>query len=136
MRLFLDTNVLLDVLLEREGFVADSARVFHHCVDGAHEGVFCALSACNIVYILRNRFPSRQIRDKVLKMAELLHMTDTAAEAVRASLSCDGIDFEDEVQLRSAKAAGADVIVTRDKDGFTNADIPVMTPTEFLDSLA
>ena len=135
MRLFLDTNVLLDILLEREAFVVDSTLVFQQCVDGRNEGLFCALSACNIVYILRNRFPREQIRAKVLKMAELLRMTDTAAAEVKAALSCESSDFEDEVQLRSAIAAGADVIVTRDKDGFVNSPIPVMTPPEFLGQL-
>lgn len=45
-------------------------------------------------------------------------------------------DFEDEVQYRSALAARADIIVTRDKTGFGNAEIPVMTPAEFLSKCA
>ena len=134
MKLFFDTNVLLDVLQQREGFVADSATVLSKCVAGVHTGMFSALSACNMVYILHHRFSREWISAEIQKLAEILEMHDTRAAEVKAALAGDDSDFEDAVQRICAEDNGADVIITRDKDGFANATIPVLTPTDFLSS--
>ena len=95
-------------------------------------GCFSSLSACNIVYILRNQFDDEVLRNQVLALGSILEMLDTRAAEVKAALASGNRDFEDAVQCICAEDNGADVIITRDKDGFVNATIPVMTPGEFL----
>ena len=133
MKLFFDTNVLLDILQVREKFVVDSSKVFSKCALGVHGGMFSSLSACNMVYVSRRYFSQEQVQSMVLTMSKTIRLLDTRAEEVAVALSGISTDFEDEVQRLCAENNGADVIITRDKDGFTNASIPVMTPTEFLD---
>jgi predicted nucleic acid-binding protein len=84
------------------------------------------------VYILRNQFAGEVLRNQVLALGSILDMLDTRAAEVKAALAGTDSDFEDAVQRICAEDNGADVIVTRDKDGFVNATIPVMTPAEFL----
>jgi predicted nucleic acid-binding protein len=84
------------------------------------------------VYILRNQFAGEVLRNQVLALGSILDMLDTRAAEVKAALAGTDGDFEDAVQRICAEDNGADVIVTRDKDGFVNATIPVMTPAEFL----
>ena len=84
------------------------------------------------MYILRNQFAGEVLRNQVLALGSILEMLDTRAAEVKAALAGTDGDFEDAVQLICAEDNGADVIVTRDKDGFVNATIPVMTPAEFL----
>ena len=50
------------------------------------------------------------------------------------NLGADHPDFEDTLQIAAAKEWGADVIVTRDRDGFANSPVKVMTPAEFLNA--
>jgi predicted nucleic acid-binding protein len=62
-------------------------------------------------------------------------MFDTRAAEVKAALAGADSDFEDAVQRICAEENGVDVIITRDKSGFADAKIPVMTPTEFLNKI-
>ena len=55
MRLFLDTNVILDIFMRREPFYAASAQVVYLCESGKHIGSITTLTACNVVYALRKR---------------------------------------------------------------------------------
>ena len=132
MKVFFDTNVLLDVLQQRAGFVVDSSKTLSLCAAGIHQGTFSALSACNMVYILHGYFSRDWIMAEILKLSTILELLDTRAAEVKAALASGDSDFEDAVQRICAEDNGADVIVTRDKDGFVNATIPVMTPAEFL----
>jgi len=130
---FLDTNVLIDFLTARGSFGPNARAIVRMC-NGSNSlrGCFSSLSACNIVYILRNQFASELLRNQVLALGSILEMIDTRAAEVKAALAGADSDFEDAVQRICAENNGADVIVTRDKDGFVNATIPVMTPVEFL----
>lgn len=134
MRIFFDTNVLLDVLLFRAPHAEHSAKVLSLCAAGGAQGIFSALSACDMVYILRRSgLPEADAKSKVLKLAIDVGMTDVDAASVKDALREESPDFEDAVQMLCAMSNHADMIITRDKTGFLNAKIPVLTPTEFLD---
>ena len=133
MMIFFDTNVLLDVLLYRTPHVEHSAKVLSYCTVGGAHGLFSALSACNMVYILgRSGLSEEEAKSKVLQLAKTIGMLDVDAVSVKDALQGDGSDFEDSVQAMCAINNQANVIITRDKTGFAGAKIPVLTPTEFL----
>ena len=88
------------------------------------------------MYVLRKYLSQIAARDILYRLTNVFSMLDTTAENVAAALIGNNIDFEDEVQLQCAESWGADVIVTRDKDGFRNSSIKVMTPAEFLKDLS
>ena len=135
MKLFFDTNILIDLLTERSPFYDDAKTIVGMCDRGEAHGVFASFSVCNIIYILRKGFNPKELRECISELSNILEMLDTRAAEVKAALEGDDSDFEDAVQRICAEENGADVIITRDKDGFANATIPVMTPTEFLDKI-
>ena len=135
MKVFFDTNVLIDFLAEREPFAEDAAFIVGMCDRGEIDGCFAALSACDIVYVLRKAFNGAELRKRVSELSQIIEMIDMQAVVVKAALTSDDLDFEDAVQRICAEENGANVIITRDKSGFANASIPVMTPTEFIDKM-
>ena len=135
MRLFFDTNVLLDVIAQREPFFADSREVLSLGLADSVIGMAADMSFCTIAYVMRNKLQGEVLRSVLRTLQRYVIIVPIGERAVSTAIERFTVDFEDEVQHRAALAAGADVILTRDKDGFANAAIPVMTPTEYLDSL-
>ena len=68
----------------------------------------------------------------IATLANLFNLIDNTAEQVSQALEIDGPDFEDTLQYVAAKEKKCDYIITRDKKGFSNSDIPVYSPKEFL----
>lgn len=135
MRVFLDTNVVLDVLMRREPFFQDSARVVYLCESGEHAGGLTTLSACNIAYAVRRQLGARQTVRVLRSLFKIVEPISTSVSSLCNSLENPSVDFEDTIQSHCASEWAADVIVTRDKSGFVGAATPVVTPHEFLDSL-
>lgn len=134
MRVFIDTNILLDVLAKREGFVGSAKRLFTLCEDRVVEGWVSALSLCDCAYVLRKFMPVKDVRDKIGVLKMIFSMADIDEEVMNGALMSKMADFEDSVQLAAAKDIQADIIVTRNKTHFRGSPIKVMTPDEFLAS--
>ena len=132
MRLFLDANVLLDVLLSRQPFVDDSERVPNLCAKKAFDGCCSGLTVCNLMYILRKHCTMDVARRCMCDFSTYVEIVDVKSSAVASALHSQNPDFEDAVQAGCAAGCGADAVVTRDKRGFTGVGIPVYTPTELL----
>ncbi len=132
MRVFLDTNILLDVLLNRPSFVADSEVVILRC-EAASDQMFIAWHGLATAYYLLKRGRSEAEAmvevDKILSWARIADASDAGARAARAM----GFgDFEDALQAASAEACSADVIVTRNTADFAKSSVTTLSPQEFL----
>ena len=68
------------------------------------------------------------------EVAEFMKLLPIRPEDITTNLGVDHPDFEDTLQIAAAKEWGADVIVTRDKDGFANSPVKVLAPAEFLNA--
>lgn len=132
MNVFLDTNVLIDVLAKREPFYADSARLWTLAEQGRIEGFVSVISFNNIYYVVR-RLRTRQVADRTMV---LLRDTFTPVSLDKQILdqAIDGgfKDLEDAIQYFIAIRAGAECIVSRDASAFPKSDVPVLTPGELL----
>lgn len=132
MRVFLDTNILLDVLLNRAAFIADSEAVIESC-DLRGDLMFVAWHGLATAYYLikRGRTPAQALAelDKILAWAQVAAVTDADARKARAA---GFSDFEDALQAASADACGADWIVTRNTTDFGRSSVPVITPADFI----
>lgn len=136
MRVFVDTNVLLDMICQREGFKEDADTIFRYCIEDKLKIVMSALTLINANYTAHKYGYSRD---------ELLEVLKRICGYVEISTIDDGIfmnalysnssDLEDAVQYYSAKMSGADYIITRDVKGFVNSTITVLTPKDFLSVL-
>ena len=133
MRLFLDVNVLLDVLLSRQPFVDDSERVLNLCAKKVFDGCCSGLTICNLMYILRKHCTIDIARRCMIDFSTYVNVVDVKSTSIANALHSSNPDFEDAVQARCAVECGADAIITRDKTGFEDADIPAYTPTELLE---
>ena len=132
MKVFLDANVILDYLTDRQPFADDAEAVVDFCVADGNVGKITTLTACNAVYILARVIGKRQAEEKIKELIDLISLVGVVPESVSENLAANRIDFEDSVQLAEAIRWGAEAIVTRDKNGFTGSSIPVFTPADFV----
>lgn len=132
MHVFLDTNILLDVLLNRPGLVEESEAVILRC-EKAGDPMFIAWHGLATAYYLlrrgRTEAEAMQEVDKLLAWARVADAGDTLARRARG---LEFPDFEDALQAASAEASGADCIVTRNVADFTKSQVVVLTPSQFL----
>lgn len=133
MRVFLDTNVVLDFLTGREPFADAAEAVVEYCTWDGNAGGITTLSACNIVYVLAKALGRTEAEAKLGQLLELLELIGVSPESVRRGLQAPHTDFEDEVQLSEALAWRAEAVVTRDVRGFKASPIPVFRPSEFVE---
>lgn len=132
MKVFLDANVILDYLTDRQPFADDAEAVVEFCVSEGNVGKITTLTACNAVYILSKVIGKQQAEEKIKELIDIVGLVGVAPESVSDNLAAKHVDFEDSVQLAEAVKWGADVIVTRDENGFSESTIPVCTPSDFV----
>ncbi len=133
MRLLLDTNVVLDVLLARTPFDADAAKVMAAVETGAAEGFLCATTVTTIYY-LTAKVAGRKTAEKhvgaLLRIFQIAPVTDVV---LSSALAGKAKDFEDAVLLEAARAVSADAIVTRNPSAFRkSAGISIHMPADVL----
>lgn len=132
MRVFIDTNVIVDVIAKREPFFADSQAVLALCATGEIEGVVSDLTFCNVAYVLRKALGNAQLRNGLRVLKEHLTIVSVGEGAITAAIGNESADFEDAVQLETARMNQVDLIVTRNVRHFNNSSIRVCTPSELL----
>lgn len=132
MKILLDTNIILDVILMRQPFFEDSYHIMKCCSDKKFEGVLAAHTITNLFYILRKHFSNLEVRNAILKLLTVFKIDVINIEKIsRALLNENFADFEDGLQVECATAVKADYIITRDKNDFAESEIPCVTPAEF-----
>jgi predicted nucleic acid-binding protein len=116
VRVFLDTNILIDIVEQRAQFFAASQQVLERC-----ELLGCAISIAphGLATVIQ----------QILAWAEVATTGD--AESRRAT-SYGILDYEDALQAAAAEACAADWLVTRDSGGFAGSPVPILSPDEFL----
>ena len=131
MRVYLDTNILVDLVLSRQEFLPDAQRIFALGYAGEVQLMVSALSFVNTVYLGRKyKFPMDEVCSKLRMIADFVDVTDLRGQNVVDMLSSDWKDYEDATQYRSAVDEQADCIVTRNKKDFKASTIAVLTPLE------
>lgn len=132
MKVFLDTNVLLDVLTRRRPFFEASSQIWTLAERGRIRGLISAISYPNIYYIVR-KLSGREAADKVvLSLRAIFTVVACDERIIGKALDSKFDDFEDAIQFYSALRARVTCIVTRDPDHFPNEGPAVRSPTEFL----
>lgn len=131
-KIFLDTNVLLDVLLERDPFYGPAQVVWSLVEKKKIRGAISAVSATNIFFILSKLSSSERAYQALETLAGIFEIEKVAAQTISKALSLRFEDFEDAVQYCSALQFGAKAIISRDPKGFGRSKIPIMNCSEFL----
>lgn len=132
MRVVLDTNIVLDVLLDRAPFVHDSSALWAACDTGRLVGVLPASALTDIFYIARRTTDLVRARVAVGLCLAAFDIAPIDRQTFEDATALPGNDFEDNVQIACAIRAGVEAIVTRNREDFAHAPIAVLTPAELL----
>ena len=133
MRLLIDTNVILDYLLSRQGF-SEQAKQVLELARYSNDFEFVSSSAVTDIFYHANRElkNSFEAQDRISDLIRFISVLNVTEQDIRAALKLRWKDFEDAVQYAVALANHVDAIITRNVRDFERTDIPVLTPGEFL----
>lgn len=132
MRLLIDTNVILDVLLNRTEFVQDAANILK-LTDEDFQKYVSVSAITDIYYIayreLRNK---KLVKDLLNRLIKIVHVADVSEQDIISALESDWNDFEDSVQNSVAENHAFDVIITRNPQDYKKSVLKLYSPQNFL----
>lgn len=132
-KILIDTNVLIDYLLEREPFFEDAKEVILSCVEGNEKGCIAAHSIPNMFFILRKDYNKKERREILSNLCSIFDVEGIDKEKLLAGLSNEDFsDFEDCLQMECAKSYGADYIVTRNVSDYSTSEVKAIEPKDYL----
>ena len=133
MKIVIDTNIVLDILLERKDYLENSLLSIKKAIDNGDRLFISASSATDIYYIIRKHTGSRIIAlDGLKKLAEIATFAEVNDECIYTALYSKLADFEDAVVDAVATSVSADVILTRNTLDFANSTNTIMAPIDFI----
>ena len=131
MKALIDTNVIIDSLQSRKGFLEDAGQVMLRACD--YDGYIAASSITDIFYLQGKFFGNKKkAKQNLADLLKIFKVLDTTAEDCKNALRSEMADFEDAILVESAMRSGINVIVTRNKKDFRNIALKVCNPDEFL----
>ena len=133
MKLFLDTNVLIDLVANRKPWVESMLMIFELANQQKVKLIAADCSFINIVYICRKIVFVDDLYKTLIDLQEYVDVAYVGNEILNQSLRSHWKDFEDCVQSLVAEREQADFIITRNVKDFKEAAIPVLSPSDFLD---
>jgi predicted nucleic acid-binding protein len=135
IRLFLDTNVILDLLGERMPFYDSIAKVATMADQKKITLVASPLSFTTVDYVLNKFESSETVLNKLRKFKIICEVCEVDEQTIEKGLNSSFKDFEDAVQYFTALQSNCSIIITRNGKDFKTATIPIMTAEEYLSSV-
>lgn len=133
--LFLDTNIVIDLLNKREPFCFDAVRLFSLAYYKRVRLFVSPMTYATASYLL-SKHGAKGVRKHLSDLRRLTEVSPTDENTVDDALASQFEDFEDALQYYSAVQAKAEAIITRNGKDFTNAKLPVMTAGEYLANIS
>lgn len=131
--IFVDSDVVIDFLFQREPHFLPAARLFEQVQKGTWRAVTSPVVLANVFYLLEKQADRKRAVKAISKLRLQLGVASVTEKTVDAALASDFADFEDALQYYAAVSAGVDALLTRNiKDYSAAIDLPVCTPLEFL----
>ncbi len=125
MKFLIDTNVVLDLLLDRLPFSEYATALFERVESGEATAVLCGTTLTTVHYIASKTIGDRKAKTVVGRLMSLCEIAPVGRAVLEDALTSDSRDFEDAVIAAAARNAAVDAIVTRDAPGFRKCGIPV-----------
>jgi predicted nucleic acid-binding protein len=132
MKILFDTNVVLDVLLDREPYVEASAAAWAAVETGVSEGMLAAHAVTTIHYLVRKEKGTAKARRIISAILRVFGVAAVDGAVVHEALQLPFSDFEDAVSAAAARLASCDFIVTRDPKGFRQSPVRCLTPAALM----
>jgi predicted nucleic acid-binding protein len=127
-RILFDTNVILDVLLDRQPHVKASAAAWTAVEAGASEGMLAAHAVTTIHYLVQKEMGTLKARRVLSAILRVFAVATVDLAVIQDALQLAVSDFEDAVTAAAARSAGCECIVTRDPRGFRGSPVRTLTP--------
>ena len=131
MKVFLDTNVLLDFEMGRDG-IEEASEIFQMGEDGKLDLCVSILTMANTAYIARKGRTKEKLREDLSSLSSMVRILPMGSEQWLDALALNAGDLEDALQYECVKAAGCNCIVTRNTRDFGFSAIVVLTPKDLL----
>ena len=131
MKVFLDTNIVLDLLLQREGY-EESAEILSMQEQGKIQTCVSVLTMVNAAYVYRKTVGEKMTVVNLKYLSAFMEVLPMDNDMLQKAIFLDGPDFEDLYQGVCASENGCDAIVTRNVKHFNG--FPAVTPSDFLNS--
>jgi len=136
IRVLLDTNVVLDALLDRKPWSTDARAIWQAHLNNQIAAHMMASAVTDIFYIARRHAGLDRAWVAVQACLDQLYLIPVGIGELQAAASFGGDDFEDDLQMACAARVGLDALVTRDPGGFARSAVEVIEPAECLSRLA
>lgn len=133
--IFIDTNIILDLLAHRMPFYTEAAKLFSLADKKKVKLYISALCLADINYILSKQIPEMKVRKILRKFKVLVNVLPLDDKITDLALNSEFRDFEDAIQYYTAIENDQDLIITRNQPDFKESKIPVMTAGEFIKSI-
>ncbi len=133
--MLLDTDVLIDVALDRHPHADASGELLDRLERGRENAFIAWHTVSNFYYLVAPTRGGPSARDFILDLTRFVAVAATDTRAVRFAAALPMRDFEDAMQVAAARACGAQHIVTRNVSDFDRSPIPALTPSEALSEL-
>jgi predicted nucleic acid-binding protein len=134
-KLFLDTNVVIDLLGEREPFYDSVAKIATLADKGKIQLIVSALTYSTVYYLLSKFEDKEVVIEKIRKFKVIAETSDLTDKIIDKGLSSKFTDFEDSLQYYCAVGTDCNTLITRNVKDFKESEIPVLTPDEYLNGL-
>ena len=131
--IFIDTDVIIDFLIDREPHSREAAIIFTLIEQKKLKGFVSSLTFSNLYYVLRKIESHNKVIAKLDSISRLLTILKVDQQTIKYAISSGFTDFEDSIQYYCAHdIRKIDVIITRNIKDYKGSEIPVMTPAEYL----
>lgn len=131
-RIFIDTNILLDVLLEREGFYNDALKIWVSAEAGVVDAYIAAISVNNVHYVIRRLKSETTAMIAVRIILRIFKIVPVDAEILSRASDFHDKDYEDDIQQQCALKAKCTQIFTRNPNHYDSSVIAVLPPAAFM----
>lgn len=136
-KLFIDTNIVLDLLAKREPFYESSAKLFSLADRNVIQLSVSSLTVANTNYVLSKLKSTSEAKEILRKFKLLVHIVSLSEKIVDLALNNSAFkDFEDGLQYYSAIESNQDIIITRNQKDFKSSLLSIMSAEEFLSTLS
>ena len=135
-RIFVDSDIFLDVIFDRPSFSEYSAKVFDLVASGEIEIFTSVICVSNMLYLTSKKFGKLTAKKILIELKPLFKVCPTTNSAIEQSLNSSFSDLEDAFQYYTAIENRLELLITRNIKDYPKLDLPVLTPIEFFDSVS
>ncbi len=131
-KIFLDTDVILDLLSKRQPFYENSYKVFSLIDRNKIKAYTSPVIFANIHYILSKQLSKQIALQNLIKLRKFVNVVPITEEIIDLSLKSNFTDYEDSIQYYAALLSDISILLTRNLKDYKNAKIAVSTPEEYI----